>query len=95
MILLHMCDTVHAFEFVPSKTRNPGLSVRCRYYQPIHRMMRVSEGNKTCDVYGSGRWHPMSAEKSILYQLNVGSDDEVFGEGYLTLPGVQQSTEYR
>jgi hypothetical protein len=32
---MHLCEKVHAYEFVPSKTRNPGLNIKCHYYDSL------------------------------------------------------------
>ena len=52
------------------------LPVRCHYYD--------EEDNLGCTL---GDWHPLSAEKLASLNLNVGTEMEVFKEGFITIPG--------
>ena len=49
---------------------------RCHYYD--------KEENLACSL---GDWHPLSVEKLVTLNLNVGSDVNVFNDGFLTIPG--------
>jgi len=72
LAVLH-CTRVYAYEFVPSIR----LTSRCHYYE---------EGEDLgCAI---GGWHPRAAEKLAALYMNVGSDIEVYKDGYVTIPGL-------
>ena len=49
---------------------------RCHYYD--------EEDNLGCTL---GDWHPLSAEKLTALSLNIGTEMEVFRDGFITIPG--------
>ena len=72
MLLLHHCSWLHVFEYIPSMR----LTKRCHYYD--------IEDNLGCTL---GDWHPLSAEKLASLNLNIGTDLQVYKDGYITIPG--------
>lgn len=70
--LLHHCNFVDVFEYVPS-TR---VTKRCHYYD--------NDNNPSCTF---GAWHPLAAEKLLAYALNIASDFDVFQTGFIRIPG--------
>ena len=73
--LLHFCEQVSVFELIPSmdyRERQP-----CYYFD-----------EKESDFCFMNGYHPKKAEISMLLGLNVGGLDEVFRDGYATVPGL-------
>lgn len=71
-ILLPICNIIDVFEYIPS-TR---ATRRCHYYDP--------EDNPACTF---GVWHPLAAEKLLVYHLNVNNVRSVFQDGFVTVNG--------
>jgi len=72
LVALQKCRVAHVFEYIPSMR----LTKRCHYYD--------SHENLGCTL---GDWHPLSAEKLIAMGLHTGTDLQMLGEGYITIPG--------
>jgi len=70
--MLPHCSHVNLFEYVPSVR----LTKRCHYWD-------VAE-DSSCTF---GVWHPLAAEKLLALALNVASDQSVFSDGYVQVPG--------
>jgi len=70
--MLPHCSHVNLFEYVPSVR----LTKRCHYWD-------VAE-DSSCTF---GVWHPLAAEKLLSLALNVASDQSVFSDGYVQVPG--------
>ncbi|XP_069689641.1 beta-galactoside alpha-2,6-sialyltransferase 2 [Periplaneta americana] len=71
-LMLPHCLHVDLFEYVPSIR----LTKRCHYWD-------VAE-DSSCTF---GVWHPLAAEKLLALALNVASDQTVFSNGYVRVPG--------
>lgn len=71
-VLLHHCDYVDMFEYIPSVR----VTKICHYFD--------EEDNPACTF---GAWHPLASEKLFAYSLNIASDNAVFQTGYIRIPG--------
>jgi hypothetical protein len=71
-LMLPHCSHVDLLEYVPSVR----LTKRCHYWD-------VAE-DSSCTF---GVWHPLAAEKLLALALNVASDQSVFSDGYVRVPG--------
>lgn len=71
-LMLPHCLHVDLLEYVPSVR----LTKRCHYWD-------VAE-DSSCTF---GVWHPLAAEKLLALALNVASDQAVFSDGYVRVPG--------
>lgn len=69
-LLLPICDYIHILEYIPS-TR---LTANCHYYD--------EEVNSGCTF---GTWHPLAAEKLMVYDMNIADDFLVFQRGLLKI----------
>ncbi|CAG0921361.1 unnamed protein product [Notodromas monacha] len=73
--LMHFCDEVNVFELIPSvdyRERQP-----CYYYD-----------DKQSDFCYMNGYHPKKAEITMLLGMNVASLDQVFRDGYSTIPAI-------
>jgi hypothetical protein len=70
--MLPHCSHVDLLEYVPSVR----LTKRCHYWD-------VAE-DSSCTF---GVWHPLAAEKLLALALNVASDQSMFSDGYVRVPG--------
>uniref|UniRef100_A0A336MV60 Beta-galactoside alpha-2,6-sialyltransferase 1 n=1 Tax=Culicoides sonorensis TaxID=179676 RepID=A0A336MV60_CULSO len=71
-LLLPLCSHIDIVEYIPS-TR---LTSTCHYYD--------DEVNSGCTF---GEWHPLAAEKLMVYDMNIASDFSVFQKGIVTVQG--------
>lgn len=44
-----------------------------------------------CDNFGTKRWHPVEAERAMIYMLNTASNEDVFIDGLVTVEGFSKS----
>ncbi|KAF8790431.1 beta-galactoside alpha-2,6-sialyltransferase 2-like [Argiope bruennichi] len=72
LLLLHICDSVDVYEYVPSMR----LTKRCHYFD-VHEDIGCTLGD----------WHPLASEKLISLTLNEGSDRDIFVTGKIKMTG--------
>lgn len=70
-----ICDYLYVLEYLPS-TR---LSPNCHYYD--------EEINSGCTF---GTWHPLAAEKLMVYNMNTADDFIVFQRGLLKIEHISE-----
>ena len=73
--MLPLCTTINFVEYVPT-TR---ATQRCHYYS--------QEYDPLCTY---GVWHPLAAEKLVALAMNTASDETVFYDGYISIPGYKR-----
>lgn len=72
VLMMSLCDTVHVYEYLPSKRKTK----LCHYYQRFH--------DDACTL---GAYHPLLYEKNLVKRMNQGSDRDIYTLGRVTLPG--------
>lgn len=72
IVLLHSCNTVNIYEYVPSMR----FTKRCHYFD-VHDDIGCTLGD----------WHPLSTEKLITLSLNEGTDKDIFITGRISISG--------
>jgi hypothetical protein len=73
--LMHLCESVTVFELIPSM--DYAFKKPCYYYNEVQSEFCYTNG-----------YHPKEAEISLMLKLNVGNFNEVFRDGYATIPGL-------
>ncbi|XP_013924136.1 PREDICTED: beta-galactoside alpha-2,6-sialyltransferase 1 [Thamnophis sirtalis] len=74
-LMMHFCDEVNVYEFLPSKRQTD----RCHYYQSVL--------DQACTM---GAYHPQLFEKNMVKHLNQGTDEDIYNYGKVTLPGLRK-----
>jgi hypothetical protein len=80
--MLDVCDEVNAFEFVPSVRDDK--ETMCHYWNDTFLESTFPDEKYNCTFL---EYHPMKTEKLALLKLNTGDDEQVYGRGYVSLPG--------
>ncbi|XP_076042704.1 beta-galactoside-a-2,6-sialyltransferase isoform X2 [Oratosquilla oratoria] len=75
VLMLHHCQVVRAFEYVPSLR----VTKQCHYWEPAK--------DSGCTF---GDWHPLATEKLLTLALSQATDEETFLKGYVTLKGFSE-----
>ncbi|CAN2391851.1 6-sialyltransferase activity, partial [Pristimantis euphronides] len=73
-LMMNICDEVNVYEFLPSSRQTD----RCYYFQRFF---------ETACTYGG--YHPLIYEKNIIRKLNQGTEDDIYYNGKVTLPGIK------
>ncbi|XP_026557260.1 beta-galactoside alpha-2,6-sialyltransferase 1 [Pseudonaja textilis] len=76
VLMMHFCDEVNVYEFLPSK-RETGV---CHYYQDTF--------DQACTL---GAYHPLLFEKNMVKHLSQGTDEDIYNYGKVTLPGLRKA----
>ncbi|XP_070609351.1 beta-galactoside alpha-2,6-sialyltransferase 1-like [Erythrolamprus reginae] len=76
VLMMHFCDEVNVYEFLPSK-RQTNI---CHYYQ-----------NNVDEACTLGAYHPQIFEKNLVKHLNQGRDEDIYIYGKVTLPGLRKA----
>lgn len=74
--MMHFCDEVTVYEFLPSKRQTD----LCYYYQDTF--------DQACTL---GAYHPQLFEKNMVKHLNQGTDEDIYNYGKVTLPGLRKA----
>lgn len=74
VIMMHLCDKVDVYEFLPSKRQTDV----CHYFQKFF--------DQACTM---GGYHPLLFEKNMVKHLNQGTDEDIFTHGKVTLNGLR------
>lgn len=69
---MSICEVVHVYEFLPSRRKTE----LCHYYQHFY--------DAACTL---GAYHPLLYEKNLVKRMNLGSDQDIYNLGRVTLPG--------
>ncbi|XP_031176422.1 beta-galactoside alpha-2,6-sialyltransferase 1 isoform X2 [Sander lucioperca] len=75
VLMMSLCDTVHVYEFLPSRRKTE----LCHYYQRFY--------DAACTL---GAYHPLLYEKNLVKRMNQGSDRDIYTHGRVTLPGFRK-----
>ncbi|XP_058045318.1 beta-galactoside alpha-2,6-sialyltransferase 1 isoform X1 [Ahaetulla prasina] len=76
VLMMHFCDEVNVYEFLPSKRQTD----ICHYYQDTF--------DQACTL---GAYHPQLFEKNMVKHLNQGTDEDIYNYGKVTLPGLRKA----
>lgn len=76
LLMLSRCDWLHVLEYMPSVRQ----TAQCHYYSRTER-------SHYCTM---GAWHPLAAEKLLVYRMNEARQQGVFGSGVMLVPGFSQ-----
>uniref|UniRef100_A0ACB8FAR6 Beta-galactoside alpha-2,6-sialyltransferase 1 n=1 Tax=Sphaerodactylus townsendi TaxID=933632 RepID=A0ACB8FAR6_9SAUR len=74
VIMMHLCDKVDVYEFIPSKRQTD----ICHYFQRFF--------DQACTM---GAYHPLLFEKNMVKHLNQGTDEDIYTYGKVTLSGLR------
>ncbi|XP_023685114.1 beta-galactoside alpha-2,6-sialyltransferase 1 isoform X1 [Paramormyrops kingsleyae] len=72
VLMMSICEVVHVYEFLPSQRKTE----LCHYYQHFY--------DAACTL---GAYHPLLYEKNLVKRMNLGSDQDIYNLGRVTLPG--------
>ncbi|XP_069473924.1 beta-galactoside alpha-2,6-sialyltransferase 1-like isoform X2 [Ambystoma mexicanum] len=72
VLMMSLCDEVDVYEYLPSRRKTD----LCHYFE--------KPKNEAC-MWGA--YHPVIFEKNLIKQLNMGTDDNIYLYGKVTLPG--------
>ncbi|XP_060098137.1 beta-galactoside alpha-2,6-sialyltransferase 1 [Heteronotia binoei] len=74
VIMMHLCDKVDVYEFLPSKRQTD----ICHYFQKFF--------DQACTM---GAYHPLLFEKNMVKHINQGTDEDIYTHGRVTLNGLR------
>ncbi|XP_054838377.1 beta-galactoside alpha-2,6-sialyltransferase 1 [Eublepharis macularius] len=74
VLMMHFCDKVDVYEFLPSKRQTD----ICHYFQKFF--------DQACTM---GAYHPLLFEKNMVKHLNQGTDEAIYTLGKVTLKGLR------
>ncbi|XP_048398883.1 beta-galactoside alpha-2,6-sialyltransferase 1-like [Stegostoma tigrinum] len=72
LLMMTICNQTDVYEFLPSRRRTD----LCHYYETFQ--------DQACTM---GAYHPLMFEKNLVKRVNQGSDEEIYMQGKVTLPG--------
>ncbi|XP_067898156.1 beta-galactoside alpha-2,6-sialyltransferase 1-like isoform X2 [Heterodontus francisci] len=72
LLMMTICDQTDVYEFLPSRRRTD----LCHYYERFQ--------DQACTM---GAYHPLMFEKNLVKRINQGSDEEIYSQGKVRLPG--------
>ncbi|XP_043557905.1 beta-galactoside alpha-2,6-sialyltransferase 1-like [Chiloscyllium plagiosum] len=72
LLMMTICNQTDVYEFIPSRRQTD----LCHYYEKFQ--------DQACTM---GAYHPLMFEKNLVKRINQGSDEEIYMQGKVTLPG--------
>ncbi|XP_078266915.1 beta-galactoside alpha-2,6-sialyltransferase 1-like isoform X2 [Rhinoraja longicauda] len=72
LLMMTVCNEIDVYEFLPSQRQTD----LCHYYERFQ--------DQACTL---GAYHPLMFEKNMVKRINHGSDEKIYVQGKVTLPG--------